>query len=114
MITDPIALLLLLIVGHALADYPLQGDFISKFKNPNEKLNGEVVWPWILGSHASIHGVFVGVLTGSILLGLAETVAHWFIDLLKCKGQISFAEDQTLHLICKVFWYFIWFIYIFH
>lgn len=93
----------LLIAAHALADYPLQGDFLSKAKNRANPIPGV---PWYQGllAHAAIQGGFVGVITGSLTLGLAEFVAHVVIDDTKCMGRISYNTDQALHILCKVVW----------
>ena len=96
----------LLIVGHALADYPLQGDFLAKGKNRTAPIPG-IPWQHPLAAHSVIHGGFVGIITGSIWLGLAESVAHWFIDDAKCRGHISYNVDQGAHVACKVLWAFI-------
>lgn len=98
-----VELFLLLIAGHALADYPLQGDFLSRAKNRAAPLPG-VPWYQALGAHAVIHGAVVGLLTGSLLLALLETVAHAIIDDAKCTGKINFNEDQFLHVLCKAVW----------
>lgn len=50
------------------------------------------------------HGGFVGIITGSVFLGIAETMMHWFIDDGKCRGVIDFNTDQTLHIVCKIAW----------
>jgi hypothetical protein len=93
----------LLLGWHALADYPLQGDFIAKAKSPFTDL-GKPIWKWVLPSHAFIHGVGVTIVTGSLVLGLLEVVCHGVIDYLKCAGKISFNTDQTLHVFCKFWW----------
>ena len=93
----------LLIAGHALADYPLQGDFLSRAKNRASPLPG-VPWYQALGAHAIIHGAVVGVITGSIFLAVFETVAHALIDDAKCTGKIGFNADQALHVACKFVW----------
>jgi hypothetical protein len=99
-------MLLLLLVAHALADFPLQGDFLAKFKAPGLRLpTGEAIWPWCMSAHCLIHAGFVGILTGNPWLGIAEFVAHGTVDLLKCRGRISFAQDQGLHIGCKVAWW---------
>jgi len=92
-----------LIAAHALCDYPLQGDFLSKAKNRLAPIPG-VPWWQALGGHAAIHGGAVALVTGVWWLGLAEAAAHFVIDDLKCAGRISFNFDQTLHLFCKVAW----------
>ena len=100
-------MLLFLLAGHALADYPLQGEFLALGKNRHTKIGAEW-WPWLLTSHAVIHGAFVAALTGSLGLGVAEIVVHWATDWLKCENKISFHTDQTIHVICKLVWLFIW------
>jgi hypothetical protein len=99
----------LLVFGHMLADYPLQGDFLARGKNASAPLPG-VPWPLILVSHAIIHGGVVGIITGSLWLGLAETAAHALIDHAKCTGafgsepKLAFIKDQVLHILCKLEW----------
>jgi hypothetical protein len=95
-----------LMVGHCLADYPLQGDFLAQFKNHTHKL-GEKYWAYGLVSHGLIHAGFVAFLTGHVSLGLAELVAHIGIDRAKCSGKITFHEDQWLHTCFKLLWAFL-------
>lgn len=97
-------LLFLLLVGHALADYPLQGQFLAQGKNRHTDL-GRDIWPHALAAHAMIHGGLVTLLTGSAVLGLAETAIHAATDWLKCEGKISFNVDQAIHIACKVVWF---------
>lgn len=92
-----------LLAGHALCDYPLQGDFLARAKNRFAPLPG-VPWYQALGSHAIIHGGAVALITGMPLLGLAETLAHAVIDDAKCAGRIGFNTDQALHVVCKAMW----------
>ncbi|WP_442683270.1 DUF3307 domain-containing protein [Stenotrophomonas sp. JC08] len=94
---------LLLIVGHALADYPLQGEFLARAKNRFAPVPG-VPWYQALGAHALIHGGVVGVITGSLLLGALEVASHMLIDDRKCAGRISYNADQLLHVLCKLLW----------
>lgn len=93
----------LLVAAHALCDYPLQGDFLACAKPRAAPLPG-VPWYQALGAHAAIHGGAVGLVTGSLGLGLAEAVAHAVIDDLKCRSRISYDVDQALHLACKAAW----------
>ncbi|MEX0809885.1 MAG: DUF3307 domain-containing protein [Dongiaceae bacterium] len=95
--------LFLLLVGHALADFPLQGDFLAQAKDRHSAI-GEKVWPEALTAHALIHGGAVFVVTGSLVLALAETVVHAAIDFAKCEKLISFRQDQLLHILCKCLW----------
>lgn len=96
-----------LLVGHALCDYPLQGDFLSKAKNRAAPIPG-VPWYQALGAHALIQGGAVVLVTGSIALGLAEMLLHAVIDDAKCAGKINFNQDQGLHIACKMVWAAAW------
>ena len=92
-----------LVAGHALADYPLQGDFLAKAKNRSNPIHG-VPWWQALGAHSAIHGGFVALVTGLWWLALAEAAVHWLTDDAKCRGRISYNADQAIHLLCKVAW----------
>ncbi len=92
-----------LIGGHALADYPLQGDFLAKAKNRTAPIPG---FPWwqALGAHAAIHGAFVALITGIWWLFFAEAIIHWITDDAKCRGKLTLNQDQAIHLACKAAW----------
>lgn len=97
-----------LLSAHALCDYPLQGDFLSRGKNHTNPLPG-VPWYQCLAAHALIHGGAVAAVTGSTRLGVAEAVAHAAIDFGKSAGwygtgKTAFDIDQALHVACKVAW----------
>jgi hypothetical protein len=96
-------MLFLLVVGHALADYPLQGDFLANGKNRNTAI-GAIFWPHALFAHSVIHGGFVAIITGSVFLGILETAIHAVTDWLKCENKISLRTDQAIHFACKVAW----------
>lgn len=98
-------LLFQLIALHCLCDYPLQGDFLSKAKNHTAPIPG-VSWLTALMSHACIHGGAVWLVTGSLLLASIEIGIHAFTDYQKCAGRISFNEDQTVHVLCKLAYVF--------
>ena len=93
-----------LIIGHAFSDYALQNDFVAKFKARRIEGKYNSWWPWVLTSHALMHGGVVWIVTGNVWLGVAESLAHWIIDLAKCEKFIGFHTDQTLHIVCKVIW----------
>jgi hypothetical protein len=96
-------LLAYMLAAHALCDYPLQGDWLSKAKNPTlDLVPGETIWPLALTSHALIQAVAVQLVTGSWLLGCTEFVVHWLIDLAKCRKVFGYNADQLLHIGCKV------------
>lgn len=100
----PMMMLILLLAAHALCDYPLQGDFLSKAKNRLVPIPG-VPWWQALGAHSLIHGGAVALITGIWWLAIVEAVAHWIIDDAKCRGKISFNVDQVLHFECKLAWW---------
>lgn len=95
---------ILLIGGHFIADYPLQGEFLAKAKNRMAPIPG---FPWwhALGAHAAIHGVFVAAITGVWWLFFAEAFAHFVTDDEKCIGRINITQDQAVHLVCKFIWW---------
>jgi hypothetical protein len=95
-----------LLVAHFVFDYPLQGDTTAREKNPNSTTDLQRFVPWYywMAAHALQHGAAVAFVTGSIVLGIGETVAHFFIDLAKCEGRFTIHVDQALHLYCKGCW----------
>jgi hypothetical protein len=103
---------------HALADYPLQGDFLASGKNRATPIPG-VPWYQPLAAHAIIHGLMVFIIAVmvaphlALVLFVAETLAHGAIDDAKCTGKFdgrcgpgarSFNIDQALHIACKALW----------
>lgn len=95
----------LLVAFHFVCDYSLQNDFMAVGKNPANKETNGVPWYWIMASHSFVHGAAVAILTQSVLLGLAETVIHFIIDVGKCKKLINADQDQCLHVACKILWW---------
>jgi hypothetical protein len=100
----------LLVAGHALADFGVQGEYMANAKNRNTAL-GKDIWPMVLGAHAMIHGVLVGLITGSVVLALLETAAHATIDFRKCEGKLTYHQDQVLHIVCKALWFTIYLVF---
>jgi hypothetical protein len=97
--------LLWMLIAHALCDYPLQGDWLSKAKNPSLTLvSGEEIWSLALMSHAAIHAGAVKLITGSWVLASFEFFAHVWTDYAKCRGYIKYNADQCIHLGCKACW----------
>lgn len=104
MLTESIPMMAIaLVAGHALADYPLQGDFLSKAKNRSAPIPG-VPWWQALGAHVAIHGAFVAFITGIWWLFFAEAAIHWLTDDAKCRGKLTFNQDQAIHIACKAVW----------
>jgi hypothetical protein len=106
----------LLVFGHFLADYPLQGEFIALGKNRTCPLPG-TPWYQILLAHAFMHGGLVAaaiVLAGisghpalfalAFPLAIAETIVHFAIDDWKCRREARLRkiyEGQCDVLLCK-------------
>jgi hypothetical protein len=98
-----------LMIGHVLADYPLQGRFLSVAKNrhadvsPFFKGNAPPrgLWMHALTAHSLVHAGMVWFVTGSLVLGSVELVLHWVIDFAKCEKWTKFNTDQFLHIACK-------------
>jgi len=101
-----IGILILLIAAHALCDYPLQGDFLARGKNHTAPIPG-VPWWQAMWAHCAIHAGAVFLILGLWWLALAEFVIHFATDRAKCAGRISYNEDQTIHIGCKLVWFII-------
>ena len=99
---QPFDLLILLVFGHFLADFPLQSDRMAVEKCPGKDV--VLDWRWWLTAHTATHGLVVAVLTGVPILGLAEMFFHSVIDYCKCRFRCSLAADQLMHGVCKVAW----------
>ena len=98
-----------LLVGHSVADYPLQGNFLARAKNhraPVKAANGQAFPWWIaLNAHALIHAGAVALITGVPALGVLEWMAHVAIDY-ATSDEITggYVGDQVLHVLCKCVW----------
>ena len=104
----PWAMLFALIIGHAMADYPLQGKFLAIRKNRHIKpleYGADVpsaIWVYCLSAHSLVHAGAAWLVTGSALYGLIEFLLHWIIDFAKCEKWTNFHQDQGLHLLSKL------------
>ena len=107
-ISGLLLLLLALAIGHALSDFSLQGDYLSRSKNRHGQAVGELKdgilgnWIYSMSAHSLIHCGAVWLITGSAFLGILEFVLHWLIDFAKCENWTGFGADQLLHYLCKV------------
>lgn len=100
--------IILLFAGHALCDYPLQGDFLARGKNHKAPLP-DVPWYQCLFAHAMIHAGMVLVITEKPWMAIAELVIHAATDYAKCAGWFgkpyaAFNMDQAIHYVTKVLW----------
>lgn len=101
-----------LFVGHAIADFWAQSDALAKMKNRNRDASAfcppgqkpQKMWFYALTAHSLMHGASVAIITGSVGLGVAETIAHWMIDFGKCENWYGIHFDQAAHIVCKLAW----------
>ena len=106
-----------LLLGHALADFPLQGEFLAVGKDRHADLSavtGGNTWPkgmWLycLTIHSFIQATCVWVVTGSVVIRVIEFVLHWCIDLAPTAGCTHFSVDQGLHVACKAIYAILFF-----
>lgn len=98
-----IELFALLLFAHLLFDYPLQGDWLARAKNRHDPIP-HVPWYQAMFAHTAMHGMAVWIITGIPLLGLAEMAIHWITDDLKLQGELTFNQDQAIHIVCKAVW----------
>lgn len=111
---DAVKLFFALAIGHALADFPLQGEYIARFKSRHARpVDQETVpsglWVHCMTAHCLIHAGFVWLITGQVIFAIVEFVLHFILDFLKCEGKTSFNFDQIGHYTCKlayalIFW----------
>jgi len=103
--------LFLLMVGHAVSDFALQSESMARGKNRNRKTEPppgakyQPTWHYWLTAHALVHGGAVAIVTGSLGLGIAETVVHWVTDFGKCENWYGIHTDQGIHVGSKVMWW---------
>ena len=97
----PLALFAAFVVIHALADFPLQGDYIAKQKS-RRHADTHSVWIVALTAHCIIHAGGVWLVSGSMAFGLAELILHSLIDIGKGEEKFGLVTDQLLHLACKL------------
>lgn len=109
MIQTAIDALLWMLIGHAVCDYPLQGDWLARAKNHNPRIvlgdsPDEDISGGAMMCHCAIHAGAVKLATGSWLLAFCELVAHGIIDYGKCDGLVGYNVDQLMHVGCKFAW----------
>lgn len=98
--SGPFALFFAFTIAHALADFPLQGDYLAGMKVRNQ-VNNPHEWVIALTAHSLVQAGGVWLVSGSVFLAAAELCLHWLIDLGKGEGKFGYVTDQLLHLACK-------------
>jgi len=88
----------LLMCAHALCDFQLQNGAMHALKCPGHHRD----WYIWMAAHALICGGAVYLVTGSLFLGITETVAHFTIDTWKANKRIGFRTDQLLHIAFRI------------
>jgi len=97
----PLALFAAFMVAHALADFPLQGDYLARQKS-RKHADSRSDWIIALTAHCVIHAGGVWLVSGSLAFAAAELFLHGVIDLGKGEEKYGTATDQILHLTCKL------------
>lgn len=92
-------------IFHALADYPLQGQFLALGKHRSkwvdEKGRAKHTWMYCLLVHSLIQSAGVWLVSGSIVFALIEFGLHLAIDFGKSRAKYGLLVDQSLHYLCK-------------
>jgi hypothetical protein len=96
----PVALFFMFVIVHALADFPLQGAYLARYKIRKHAGNLSE-WVVALTAHSMIHGGGVWLVSGSLALGMIEVALHGLIDFAKGEGLYNQMTDHLLHLACK-------------
>ena len=97
----PLVLFFAFAIVHALADFPLQGDFLAKQKSRGTS-SSTSEWLIALSAHCLIQAGGVWLVSGSAVFAAVELVLHGLIDIGKGERKFGIVTDQALHLLCKL------------
>lgn len=92
-----------LVFFHYLFDFPLQGDYLSRAKNQADPLP-HTPWNHAMTAHCFLQAGGVYIVLGIWWIAALEFVSHFIIDSMKCHGELTYRQDQYLHIGCKVIW----------
>lgn len=96
-------MMFLAIAAHFVCDYTFQTEAIALGKNRAiDKARFGVNWWYWMSAHAFTHGLAFYFITGSVMVAVADTFAHFVIDDSKCTGLIGIHEDQIAHLVWRI------------
>jgi hypothetical protein len=90
-------LLFLLCIGYAITEYALVSEYMR-----NDLENHP--YGFALVAHSLISALPVYMVTGSVVLSLAETISHYVIDALHIGGYINRWQNEVLLIGTKVLW----------
>jgi len=86
-----IELLIKYLLGHFLADFPLQGQYLAETKGKDNIS---------MFAHCMIYAGVISLLVGfQFWVFCVLFISHWLIDRYKCNGWISLLLDQCFHII---------------
>jgi len=98
-----------LLIGHAVADFALQSEVMSKGKNRHRKPDyipeGQKfvsTWGYWMSAHCLIHAGAVYIVTGIWWLAVVQFVFHFILDFIKSDNLTNPNQDQLLHCIVLV------------
>lgn len=97
----PLVLFFAFAIAHALAYFPLQGDFLAKQK-ARVTSSGTSEWLIALTAHCLIQAGGVWLVSGSAVFAAVELLLHALIDIGKGERKFGIVTDQALHLLCKL------------
>ena len=97
----PLALFAAFVVMHALADFPLQSEYLARQKS-RASATSRGDWLVALSAHCVIHAGGVWLVSGSLAVAAVEFTLHCLIDIAKGEGKFNLVTDQLLHLGCKL------------
>ena len=97
----------------AVTDVALQTEWMSYGKCcTSPVVVTEIPWYFPMGAHSMVNGCGVWLVTGNAYLGLAESILHFIIDYCKCKFIIGVNLDILFHIICRVIYAVIFYLFI--
>lgn len=103
-------IIFILLFLHALGDFALQSDVMSREKNrhnraPTYMPSGQKpkkTWVYWLIAHAFIQGGLIYVFFPILPIAVFEVVSHFIVDYLKCENITSPHHDQLIHVILRI------------
>lgn len=92
-----------LLFFHYLFDFPLQGEYVARAKSPVEPLP-HTPWKHVMAAHCMLHAGGVYIVLGVWWIAALEFIGHFAVDYFKCRGELTYEQDQYLHIMMKALW----------